>query len=62
MQLLSLYQYTAALGRDERENDYRGYCVVEDNVGLARILVDPTLQPMFPIAERFSELDMFVGL
>lgn len=48
------------------EEAMRGYCVIDsavsENAGLTVILTDPMLAPRFPIAEQFSELDMYVGL
>ena len=60
------FEKSAGALMPDQEDVLRGYCVIDefvtDAVGLATFVAEPSLRPMFPIAEKFSELEMYLGL
>lgn len=53
----------AAILSESRADNERGYCVIDRlKGGLATIITNDNLRPMFPIPESFPELAMVVGL
>ena len=60
------FEKSAGALMPDQEDVLRGYCVIDEfvteAVGLATFVAEPSLRPMFPIAEKFSELEMYVGL
>lgn len=55
---------SAAILSEDRADNERGYCVIDrsEEEGVATILANPTLRPMFPVPESFPELAMVIGL